>query len=157
MTAKFKLKGSVILLRMFQHCLHARRMVRRLERLNSEQGEGGIEPNPLALRDRVVSLVLQSTVFPHGGNTTFAIPLSFYTVRITGDVDRVNRIIHCDRDLDSRSFTEIRRAKTLLLDGLINGSHGVADVRRVTAMTMSLTPDASSSMCRAGHRVGDIG
>ena len=157
MTAKFKRKGSVILLRMFQHCLHARRMMRRLEGLNSEQGEGGVEPNSLALRDRVVSFVLQSTVFPHGGNTTFVIPLSFYTIRITGDVDRVNRIIHCNRDLDSRGFAEIRRAKTFLLDGLINGSHGVADVRRATAMTMSLTPDASSSVYRAAHRVGDIG
>jgi hypothetical protein len=69
-------KGSIVLLRMLQHRLHARRMMGRLERLNSEQGEGGIEPNPLALRDRVISFVLQSTVSPHGDDAMLVIPLS---------------------------------------------------------------------------------
>jgi len=43
------------------------------------------------------------------------------------------------------------------MNGLIDGSHGVSNVRRATAVTMSLTPGMSSSVCWAGHRMGDIG
>jgi len=89
-TTKFKRKGSIVLLGMFQHCLHTGMVVRRLERLDSEQGERGIEPYPLALHDRIISFVLQSTVPPHCDNSTFVIPLDVHAVRIIGNVDRMN-------------------------------------------------------------------
>jgi len=57
-TTKLRWKGTIVLLRILQHRLHARTVMRRLERLNSEQGEGGIEPGPLALHNRVICFVL---------------------------------------------------------------------------------------------------
>jgi len=105
---KFERKGTVVLLGMLQHCLHTRRVMRGLERLNSEQGEGRIEPNPLAFCNRVISLVLQSTVSPHGGDTALVIPFNVHPFRIVGNVPRVNRVIHCNRDLDFRNFAGSR-------------------------------------------------
>ena len=129
MTTEFERKGSIVLLGMFQHRLHARRVMRGLERLNSEQGERGVEPNPLALCNRVISFVLQSTVPPHGDDSTFVIPLDVHAVGIIGDVDRVNRVINRNRDLDFRSFTRIGCSnKAFFMNGLIDGSHGVTNV-----------------------------
>ena len=108
MTAKFRWEGSVVLLRVLQHGLHARGVMGRLERLNSKQGEGGVQPNSLALRNRVISFVLQNAVFPHGDDATLVIPLNVHAVRIIGNVDGVNRVVHRNRDLDFRGFTRIR-------------------------------------------------
>ena len=132
--------------------------MRGLERLNSEQGERGIEPNPLALRDRVISFILQSTVPPHGDDPTFVIPLNVRAVRIIGDMDRVNRVVNCNGDLDSRSLGRIGcSSEAFLMDGFIDRSHGVTNVRRATAVIMSLTSGMSPSVRRAGHRMSDIG
>ena len=124
---KLRWKGSIILLRMLQHRLHAVRAMRGLERLNSEQGKGGIESNPLALLDCVIDFVLQSksTISPHSDDTTPVVPFSVRAVRIVSDVDRV---INRGGDLDFRSFARIKRAKALFLNCLMNGSCGVTDV-----------------------------
>jgi len=55
---KLRWKRSIGLLRILQHRLHARRVMRRLESLNGEQGEGGIEPGPPALYNRVICFIL---------------------------------------------------------------------------------------------------
>jgi len=107
-TAEFEWEGSIVLLGVLQHRLHPGRVMRGLERLNSEQGEGSVEPNPPTLRDRVISFVLQSAVPPHGKNTAFVIQFNVRAVRIIGDVDRVNRVIHRKGDIDPRSFARIR-------------------------------------------------
>ena len=132
--------------------------MRGLERLNSEQGERGIEPNPLALRDRVISFILQSTVPPHGDDPTFVIPLNVRAVRIIGDMDRVNRVVNCNGNLDFRSLGRIGcSSEAFLMDGFIDRSHRVTNVRRATAVIMSLTSGMSPSVRRAGHRMSDIG
>ena len=158
MTTRFEWKGSIVLLGMFQHRLHAGRVMRGLERLNSKQREWGIKPYPLAFRNRVISFVLQCTVLPHGNNPTFVVPLNVHAVGIIGDVDRVNRVINCNRDLDFRTFTRIGGSnKAFLMNGLIYGGHGVTNVRRATAVTVCLTPGMSPSVRRAGHRMSDVG
>jgi len=133
--------------------------MRGLERLNSEQGERGVEPNPLALCNRVISFVLQSTVLPHGDNPTFGVPLNVRAVGIIGDVDRVNRVVNCNRDLNFMSFTRIgcSNKAAFFMNGLIDGSHGVTNVRRATAVTVCLTPGMRPSVRRAGHRMSDVG
>ena len=159
MAKKFERKGSIVLLGMFQHRLHTGRVMRGLERLNGEQGERGIEPNPLALRNRVISFVLQSTVPPHGDNPTFVVPLNVCSVGIIGNVDRVNRVINCSRDLNFLSFTRVgcSNKAAFFMNGLIDGSHGVTNFRRATAVTVCLTPGMSPPMSRAGHRMSDVG
>jgi hypothetical protein len=82
-------------------------VVGRLERLESEQGKRGVEPSPLALYDCIISFVLQSTKPPHGDNTAFFIPFGVRAVRVTSDVDGVDRVIHCNGYLDFRSFDGI--------------------------------------------------
>ena len=82
-------------------------VTRRLEGLNAEQGEGGIELNPLVLRGRIISFVLQSAVSPRSDDTVFIIPLGVRAVRIIGDVDRVNKVVHCNKDLNFRSFDRV--------------------------------------------------
>jgi len=151
-TTKFKWKGFTVLLGMFQHRLHTGRVVRKLERLNSEHGEWGIELYPLALRDYIISFVLPSTVPPHCDNPTFVIPLNIHAIRIIGDVDRMNRVRNRNGDLNFRSSVRIRCPnKTFLMDGLIDRSHGVTNVRRATVVIMYLTPGISPSARRAGH------
>lgn len=92
---------------MFQHRFHARRVVRRLEGLDGEQRKGGVKPDPLALRNRIVSFILQCTKPPHFDHPMFVIPPSFRAVSVAGDVGRVNGVVYRDRNLNFRSFPSI--------------------------------------------------
>ena len=81
-----------------------------------------------------------------------------HTGRVVRRLERLSRVRNRNRDLDFRSFVRIGCPnKTFLAGGLIDGSHGVTNVRRATAATMHLTPGMSPSVRRVGHQMSDVG